>query len=261
MIIAISRSLLQDAEPIVKACEEEGIRVRFMADLFNVQIAHISLSQLGKIPILNMETVLQDQQQLFAKRLFDITLTTLAIPVLFPLFMLIAIIIKLDSPGPVFFIQKRVGLRKHVFPMFKFRSMCQNAEEKLKKIEHFNEAEGPIFKMTNDPRVTKVGKILRKTSLDEFPQLINVLRGEMSLVGPRPMSIRDVDLFERGIQRKRFSVQPGITCLWQISGRSNLPFEKWLELDLQYIDNWSFWYDVKILFKTIPAVLNSKGAI
>jgi lipopolysaccharide/colanic/teichoic acid biosynthesis glycosyltransferase len=139
--------------------------------------------------------------------------------------------------------------------------MHENAEEMLKDIEHLNEAEGPIFKMTNDPRVTRVGKFIRKTSLDELPQLINVLKGDMSLVGPRPMSIRDVDLFDKGIQRKRFSVKPGITCIWQISGRSDLPFEKWLELDLQYIENWSFWLDLKILFKTLPAVLKSKGAV
>ncbi len=260
VIIAISRSMLQDAEPIVKACEEEGIKVRFMADVFNVQVAHISLSLIGGIPLLNMEPVSQNQQQLFAKRLFDLTLTILSIPFLIPLFLIIATAIKLDSPGPVFFIQQRVGLRKHVFPMIKFRSMYLDAEQKLKEIEHMNEADGPIFKMTNDPRVTRVGKILRKTSLDELPQLINVLNGDMSLVGPRPMSLRDVDLFDRGVQRKRFSVQPGLTCLWQISGRSNLPFHKWLELDLEYIENWSFWFDIKILFKTIPAVLSSKGA-
>lgn len=144
--------------------------------------------------------------------------------------------------------------------MYKFRSMHVNAEDKLKEIEHLNEAEGPIFKIKNDPRITRIGEFLRKTSIDELPQLINVLRGEMSLVGPRPMSVRDVDLFDRGKQRKRFSVQPGLTCIWQVSGRSNLPFEKWLELDLQYIENWSLWLDVKILFKTIPAVLHSKGA-
>ena len=145
--------------------------------------------------------------------------------------------------------------------MFKFRSMHQDAEEKLKEIEHLNEAEGPIFKIANDPRVTKVGRFIRKTSLDELPQLFNVLRGEMSLVGPRPMSIRDVDLFDRGIQRKRFSVKPGITCLWQISGRSDLPFHKWLELDLEYIEKWSLLLDLEILLKTIPAVLRSKGAV
>ena len=261
VIIAIPRSLLDDAEPIVMACEEEGVRLRFMADVFNVQVARISLSQIQGIPLLNMEPVAQDPQQLLAKRIFDLTLTVLAIPILVPLFALVALAIKIDSPGPAFFVQQRVGLRKHLFPMFKFRSMHTDAEERLEEIEHLNEADGPIFKIENDPRVTRVGNFIRRTSIDELPQLINVLRGEMSLVGPRPMSQRDVALFDRGIQRKRFSVQPGLTCIWQISGRSNLPFEKWLELDLEYINNWSFWLDIKILFKTIPAVLKSKGAV
>lgn len=261
VIVAIPRSLLEDAEPIVMACEEEGVRLRFMADIFNVQVARISLSQLQGIPLLTMEPVSQDPQQLFAKRVFDLILTSLALPFLMPLFLFVAIAIKVDSPGPAVFVQQRVGLRKRIFPMLKFRSMFVDAEEKFKDIEHLNEAEGPVFKIANDPRVTRVGRFIRRTSIDELPQLINVLRGEMSLVGPRPMSLRDVDLFDRGEQRKRFSVQPGLTCLWQISGRSNLPFEKWLELDLEYIANWSFWLDVKILFKTIPAVLKSSGAV
>jgi lipopolysaccharide/colanic/teichoic acid biosynthesis glycosyltransferase len=179
---------------------------------------------------------------------------------LIPIFLIVAIAIKLDSPGPVFFVQQRVGIRKYIFPMYKFRSMYIDAEEKLKEIEHLNEAEGPIFKIKNDPRITRLGRFIRKTSIDELPQLINVLKGEMSLVGPRPMSKRDVDLFDHGVQRKRFSVQPGLTCIWQISGRSDLPFEKWLELDLEYIDSWSFWLDIKILIKTFPVVLLSKGA-
>ena len=260
VVIAISRSLLEDAEPIVQACEEEGIRLRFMADIFNLQIARMTLTSVKGIPLLNMEPVAQDPQQLLAKRIFDFTATVLALPILIPIFVAVGIAIKLDSPGPVFFIQQRVGMRKHIFPMFKFRSMHVDAEARLKELEHLNEAEGPIFKMKNDPRVTRVGNFIRKTSIDELPQLINVLRGEMSLVGPRPMSQRDVGLFTRGIQRKRFSVQPGLTCIWQISGRSNLPFEKWLELDLEYIENWSFGLDLKILIKTIPAVLRSKGA-
>ncbi len=260
VIVAISRTMLKDAEPIVLACEQEGIRLRFMADVFNVQVARISLSEVKGIPLLNMEPVAQDPQQLLAKRVFDFVCTLLALPLLIPIFLLVAIAIKLDSPGPVFFIQQRVGMRKHLFRMYKFRSMYMDAEEKLKDIEHLNEAEGPIFKIKNDPRITRVGKFLRKTSVDELPQLINVLLGDMSLVGPRPMSIRDVDLFDHGIQRKRFSVQPGLTCIWQISGRSDLPFEKWLELDLEYIDNWSFWLDLKILIKTLPIVICSTGA-
>lgn len=260
VIIAIPRSLLKDAELIAIACEEEGVPLRFMADVFNVQAARISLSLTGNIPLLTMEPVAQDDDQLFLKRLFDLFITLACLPVLAPLFVVVACAIKLDSPGPVFFVQQRVGLRKHRFPMFKFRSMYQDAENRLQEIEHLNEAEGPIFKMTNDPRVTKVGRFIRKTSIDELPQLINVLRGEMSLVGPRPMSIRDVDLFDKGVQRKRFSVKPGITCIWQISGRSNLPFHKWLELDLEYIEKWSFLLDLKILLKTPAAVLKSDGA-
>lgn len=261
VIVAIPRSLLRDAEPIALACEEEGIKLRFMADLFSVQMARVSLAQVGSIPLLTMEPVAQDQSRLFAKRVFDVVLTSLAMPLALPVMALVALAIKLDSPGPVFFVQKRVGLRKHLFPLYKFRSMVVDAEEKLKEIEHLNEAEGPIFKMKNDPRITRVGRFIRKTSLDELPQLFNVLKGDMSLVGPRPMSQRDVALFDSGIQRKRFSVKPGITCIWQISGRSNLPFDKWLELDLEYIENWSLWLDFKILFKTVPAVLFSKGAV
>jgi exopolysaccharide biosynthesis polyprenyl glycosylphosphotransferase len=260
VIVAVSRSLLSDAEPLVMACEQEGIRLRIMADIFNIQVARVSLTEIKGVPVLTMEPVAQDPQQLLAKRMLDLIGTLFALPFLIPLFLIVAVCIKLDSPGPVFFIQPRVGMRKYVFPMFKFRSMFINAEDQLKSIEHLNEAKGPIFKIKNDPRVTRVGRFIRKTSIDELPQLINILRGEMSLVGPRPMSLRDVDLFERGVQRKRFSVQPGLTCIWQTSGRSNLPFEKWLELDLEYIDNWSFWLDIKILLKTIPAVLKSRGA-
>ena len=261
VIIAIPRSLLKDAEPIAFACEEEGIKLRLMADVFRLEVARISLAQVGNIPLLTLEPVAQDSNKLFLKRVFDLIVTTAAMPCVLPLIAVIAIAVKIDSPGPAFFVQQRVGLRKHLFPMYKFRSMYEDAEERLKEIEHLNEAEGPIFKMSNDPRVTKIGKFIRKTSLDELPQLFNVLLGDMSLVGPRPMSIRDVDLFDRGIQRKRFSVKPGITCIWQISGRSNLPFDKWLEYDLEYIENWSFWLDIKILLKTIPAVLRSKGAV
>jgi exopolysaccharide biosynthesis polyprenyl glycosylphosphotransferase len=260
IIIAIPRSLLADAEPIAFACEEEGIKLRFMADVFSLHVARVRLTQAGDLPLLNLEPVAQDEVALLIKRAFDLTLTLLSMPVVLPIMAIIAIAVKLDSPGPVLFVQQRVGLKKRQFPMMKFRSMCDRAEDKLCEVEHLNQAEGPIFKITDDPRITRVGRFIRKTSLDELPQLFNVIRGEMSLVGPRPMSIRDVDLFDRGIQRKRFSVKPGLTCIWQISGRSNLPFEKWLELDLQYIESWCLWLDFKILFKTIPAVLFPNGA-
>jgi len=260
IIVAIPRSLLADAEPIAYACEEEGIKLRFMADVFSLHVARVRLTQVGDLPLLNLEPVAQDEGALLFKRCFDLTVTLLAMPIVLPLMGVIAIAIKLDSPGPVLFIQQRVGLKKRLFPMLKFRSMCDRAEDKLCDLEHLNQAQGPIFKITDDPRITRVGRFIRKTSLDELPQLFNVIRGEMSLVGPRPMSIRDVDLFDKGIQRKRFSVKPGLTCLWQISGRSNLPFDKWLELDLEYIETWCLGLDLKILFKTIPALLFTKGA-
>jgi len=261
VIVAVPRSVLGDIQPIIEACEEEGVKLRFMADLYEFDSARIGLSELDGMPLLSFEPVAQDEAMLLVKRIFDIVCVLLATPVLVPVFGIVALAIKLDSPGPVFFGQERVGLHKRLFKMLKFRSMVPDAEARMKEIEHLNEAEGPIFKIKDDPRVTRVGKFLRKTSLDELPQLLNVLRGQMSLVGPRPMSLRDVELFDRGIQRKRFSVRPGLTCIWQISGRSNLPFEKWLELDLQYIDSWSFWLDVKILAKTVPIVLRGSGAV
>lgn len=260
VIMAVPRSMISDLEGIVEACEEEGVRFRWMADMFDMRVARMRLVQFGDIPILTFEPVAQNEVKLIIKRIMDLFVILLALPLILPVMLLVAIAIKLDSPGPVFFVQERVGLRKRIFPVLKFRSMYIDADEKMKDLEHLNEADGPIFKIKNDPRTTRVGKFIRKTSLDELPQLFNVLRGHMSLVGPRPMSKRDVNLFDRGIQRKRFSVRPGITCLWQVSGRSNLPFEKWLELDLKYIDNWSLSLDVKILLKTIPAVLLGSGA-
>jgi lipopolysaccharide/colanic/teichoic acid biosynthesis glycosyltransferase len=173
----------------------------------------------------------------------------------------IAVAIRLDSPGPIFFRQERVGLGKRRFRMLKFRTMVEGSDQLQAQLEHLNEAQGPVFKIANDPRITRVGRILRRTSLDEIPQLLQVIRGDMSLVGPRPLPLRDVNLFDQSIQRRRFSVRPGLTCLWQISGRSNLDFSKWLELDLLYIENWSLFFDLKILLRTIPAVFRRTGAV
>ena len=261
VILAIPRTLIPNVEDIAAACEEEGIKLRMMADVFDLKVARMNLVRLGKIPLLTLEPVAQDELMLYIKRLLDIVITLAILPAALPIMAVIALAIKLDSPGPVFFVQERVGYKKRTFKMYKFRSMYVGSEERQKELEHLNEAEGPIFKIKNDPRVTRVGKILRKTSLDELPQLFNVIKGDMSLVGPRPMSLRDVSRFDKGIQRKRFSVKPGITCLWQISGRSELPFSKWLELDLKYIENWSIILDLKILLKTIPAVIKCKGAV
>ncbi len=261
VILAVPRSSLSYMEDIVSACEEQGVRFRFMADVFDLQVARMQMVEMDGIPLLTFDPVAQNEYMLLVKRLMDLTLVLLCMPLILPIMAMIALAIKIDDGGPVFFMQERVGLRKRLFPMMKFRSMVVDAEAKLKEIEHLNEAEGPNFKIARDPRITRVGNFIRKTSLDELPQLLNVIRGHMSLVGPRPMSQRDVELFDRGIQRKRFSVKPGLTCIWQISGRSNLSFEKWLELDLKYIDEWNLWMDLKILFKTIPVVLKGSGAV
>jgi exopolysaccharide biosynthesis polyprenyl glycosylphosphotransferase len=198
--------------------------------------------------------------QLLAKRAVDTVVSLAALIVLAPLMVTVAILIKVTSPGPVFFAQDRVGMNQRRFRIYKFRSMCIDAEEKKKELAHLNEiADGPAFKMKNDPRITKIGRFIRKTSIDELPQLFNVLHGEMSLVGPRPPLPDEVKKYE-WLFRKRLSVKPGITCVWQISGRSNITFERWMEMDNEYIENWSIWLDIKILFKTVPAVLLGRGA-
>jgi len=197
--------------------------------------------------------------QLFMKRVLDVVLSSILLLVLSPVFLVIAICIKATSSGPVFFTQERVGLNKRTFHMIKFRSMRDDAEQVRDSIAHLNEVDGPVFKIQDDPRVTKLGKFLRRTSLDELPQLINVLRGEMSLVGPRPPLPEEVDRYE-WMFRKRLSVKPGMTCIWQISGRSDVSFARWMRMDQDYVENWSLWLDLQILLKTIPAVLTSRGA-
>jgi exopolysaccharide biosynthesis polyprenyl glycosylphosphotransferase len=260
VILAIPRAMISDVDKIARACEDEGVKLCLMADVFDVHPARIRLVTLGPIPLLTLEPVAQAESKVLVKRLMDLALVFLMVPLLLPVIGLIALAIKLDSPGPVFFVQERVGFRKRRFRMLKFRTMVEDADRRQGELEHLNQAKGPIFKIANDPRITRLGRLLRRSSLDEVPQILHVLTGEMSLVGPRPMSLRDVDLFDQGIQRKRFSVRPGLTCLWQISGRSELPFSKWLELDLDYIEHWSLTLDIKILFKTIPAVLGGEGA-
>jgi exopolysaccharide biosynthesis polyprenyl glycosylphosphotransferase len=260
VILAVPRAMIPDVDKIAQACEEEGVKLCMMADVFDLHAARTRLVMLGPIPLLTLEPVAQEEWKLLVKRVVDFVSASLMVPVLLPVIGLIALAIKLDSPGSVFFVQERVGFRKRRFWMLKFRTMVQDAARRQAEVEHLNQAQGPIFKIADDPRITRVGRVLRRNSLDELPQLLHVLTGEMSLVGPRPMSLRDVGLFDRGIQRKRFSVKPGLTCLWQISGRSDLPFSKWLELDLDYIEHWSLSLDFKILFRTIPAVLSGKGA-
>ncbi|NOX69186.1 MAG: sugar transferase [Gammaproteobacteria bacterium] len=261
VIVAVPRSMLGGVQSIIDACQEEGVKLRFMADIYDFNAARIRLTMVDNIPLLSFEPVARGENALIAKRLFDLVAIILLVPVLLPFLAIVAIAIRLDSPGPALFVQDRVGLHKRRFRLYKFRSMVVDAEARMQDIEHLNEADGPNFKVKNDPRMTRLGRLLRRTSIDELPQLINVFLGDMSLVGPRPMALRDVELFDKGIQRKRFSVRPGITGLWQVSGRSDLSFDKWVELDLDYIDHWSLIWDFKILLKTIPAVLKGSGAV
>jgi exopolysaccharide biosynthesis polyprenyl glycosylphosphotransferase len=198
--------------------------------------------------------------QVMIKRLIDVFIALILLLFLSPLSILCAILIKTTSPGPILFIQKRVGLNRRRFNLYKFRTMVEDAEWQLPDLEHLNEVSGPVFKIMDDPRITRVGRLLRKTSIDELPQLINVLKGDMSLVGPRPLPIRDFSGLYQDRHLRRFSVPPGLTCLWQINGRSTIPFEKWMELDLQYIDKWSLWLDFKILLRTVPEVFRGSGA-
>lgn len=260
VVICLPRSLIGNVSEVVDACDEQAVCLKFLADLYDVDGNSVSLERIGTWPVLSIDPVSRDESVLIVKRMVDLMLTIPTLLALTPLFLLVALAIKADSPGPVFFKQGRVGLNKRPFQMIKFRSMYRDAESRLADIEHLNEADGPIFKMKNDPRITRVGRFIRRTSIDELPQLFNVLLGQMSLVGPRPMSQRDVSQFSLGVQRKRFSVRPGLACLREISGRSRLSFDQWLALDLKYIDEWSFWLDLKILLKLFPAVIRGDGA-
>ena len=247
-------------EAAVALLEEQGITTHLLSDLFPQRLARSQPAEFGGFPLVSLHSVPPFSWRTEAKRLFDIVTATFLLILLAPLFAFVAIAIKLDSRGPIFFIQDRVGLNKRRFRMIKFRTMRANAEAQMKELEHLNEKTGPIFKMRNDPRITRVGRWLRKTSTDELPQLVNVLVGEMSIVGPRPLSLRDASRMEEAWQKRRFSVKPGLTCLWQVSGRSNLTFEQWMQLDLDYIDHWSLRLDASILLRTIPAILTARGA-
>ena len=194
-----------------------------------------------------------------SKRGFDLAVSALVTVLGLPFWLLIALAIKLDSPGPVLFSDRRVGLNEQEFQMLKFRTMYADAEARQEELEDANEAEGALFKIRDDPRVTRVGRLLRRFSIDEVPQVLNVLRGEMSLVGPRPLPLRDYELLEAW-HRKRYLVLPGMTGLWQIAGRSSLGFDDLVRLDFYYLDNWSIWLDISILAKTLPAVLARRGA-
>lgn len=261
VVIALPiRSFHQDASQILALCEQQGIIVRVLSNIFDVKLARARVDEMEGDAFITHYTGVIEGWPVVMKRFLDFSVAVVALIVVSPVMVLAAVMIKITSPGPVLFKQKRIGRNKRKFTIYKFRSMTADAEEKMGQLEHLNEVSGPVFKIKQDPRITTVGKFLRRTSIDELPQLFNVLRGDMSLVGPRPLPVRDYEGFSQDWHCRRFSVRPGITCLWQVNGRSSIPFEQWMELDMQYIDKWSFWLDVKILAKTIPAVMKGLGA-
>jgi exopolysaccharide biosynthesis polyprenyl glycosylphosphotransferase len=247
-------------DTIVCLCEEQGIVVRLQSDMFPLKVARWHVDELNGRQIVTIRSGPPDGWPLIFKRTLDICGSAALLLTLLPVFAIVAVLIKLDSSGPVFFKQERVGINKRRFQLFKFRTMVSGAEKQQQLLESLNEAHGPVFKIKNDPRITRIGKFLRRYSIDELPQLINVLRGEMSLVGPRPLPVRDITRIETQWHKRRLSMKPGVTCLWQVNGRSDVNFSRWVQMDLEYIDNWTLGLDLKILLKTIPAVLRGSGA-
>ena len=247
-------------EAIVQICQDQGIVVRVQADLSARSTMKPYLGELNGVPLVTVRSVPRDGWPILMKRLIDILASGILLLVLAPFLALVAILIKLDSPGAILFRQERVGLNKRRFELLKFRTMVQGADSLQQTMEHLNEVSGPVFKIKNDPRLTRLGKFLRRFSIDELPQLFNVVKGDMSLVGPRPLPVRDVDRINVHWHKRRFSVKPGVTGLWQVNGRSDVGFERWVQMDLDYIDHWSLGLDLKILAKTIPVVLAGSGS-
>jgi exopolysaccharide biosynthesis polyprenyl glycosylphosphotransferase len=254
------RSFYEYTSKVAALCEEHGITMRFASDIFNLKIARSYAADLDGDSHITAYSGSLDGWPILMKRALDIVVSFSLSFLLAPVLVIVALVIKIESNGPVLFRQERIGINKRRFLIYKFRTMVPNADEMLAELEKLNEVGGPVFKIKNDPRRTRIGGFLRRTSIDELPQLFNVLKGDMSLVGPRPLPVRDYEGFNKDWQRRRFSIRPGITCLWQVNGRSTIPFEKWMQLDLQYVDEWSFWLDLKILARTVPAVLKGSGA-
>jgi len=259
VIFVVPRLWLNRIDDAIMACEREGIPTSISMDLYNLRIAKVRQTDFSGFPLLEFETFRARVWQLFLKRSIDIVLCLILLLLLSPLFLVIAVAIKLTSQGPIFFKQSRCGLNGRTFTLYKFRSMVAGAEMKRRELEKMNEMDGPVFKIKRDPRITAIGRVLRRSSLDELPQLFNVLAGDMSFVGPRPPLAIEVELYKHW-QRRRLSLKPGLTCIWQVSGRNKIGFEKWMEMDMEYIDNWSLWLDFKIMARTVVVVLFGLGA-
>ena len=252
---------LDSAQPLIRAlvslCEEQGITVRLASSVAELIFARAQLDEVDGRPVITLFSGPPDSHALLGKRLLDLGLSLVACLLLLPLFVTLAIAIKLDSPGPILFAQERVGLRRRRFRLYKFRTMIEGAGRLPAGLEPLNGAQGPVVQIRNDPRVTRVGRWLRHVSLDELPQLVNVIKGDMSLVGPRPLPSRDVPRIDQRVRERRFSVRPGMTCLWQVNGHAP-EFEDWVKTDMEYIDNWSLGLDLKILLQTLPAALSGR---
>lgn len=261
VIVSAKHTYFERVETAIQACEVEGVEVWLVADFFKTHISRTTLDDFYGRPVLVFSSTPETSWQSVLKQLMDVAGAALLLLVLSPVLLGVALAVRLTSPGPVLFRQQRSGLNGKPFTIYKFRTMVTNAEQLKHELAAMNEMTGPVFKVTNDPRITRVGRLLRKYSLDEFPQLINVARGEMSMVGPRPLPVDEVKRFNDLAHRRRLSVKPGLTCLWQISGRNKVSdFRDWVRLDLEYIDNWSLWLDLKILLRTVPVVILGTGA-
>lgn len=258
IIFAVDSVRLRDLGDVFLLCDEQGVRTRIAVDFFPHVNSEMYLDQLGAVPLLTFSAAPHDELQLLLKRAMDVSIAAVALVALLPIMLLVGLLIKLTSPGPAIFRQLRCGLNGRRFMFYKFRSMCEDAEQMKESVRHLNQKQ-TAFKIPNDPRLTPIGGIMRKFSIDEWPQLWNVLRGDMSLVGPRPAVPEEVEHYQ-GWQRRRLRMRPGLTCLWALSGRDHLDFETWMRLDMEYIDNWSLKLDWRILLKTIPEVLLGRGA-
>jgi exopolysaccharide biosynthesis polyprenyl glycosylphosphotransferase len=263
VIVAMPLEVLRASkhDPVAD-CYEQGVTLRILACAIDgLELGSSENDDAATRVAVSRFTGRVEGPSMLVKRCLDVLLSAVLLTALSPVFVLAALAVRLGSPGPVFFTQERVGLNGRTFRMIKFRTMVDGAEALQMELEARNGADGPVFKIEDDPRITRFGRFLRRSSIDELPQVLNVLKGEMSLVGPRPLPLRDVDGFEQDPHRRRFSIRPGLTGLWQVSGRSTLPFEQWIELDLRYVDEWSLRLDLEILLKTIPAVLRAEGAV
>jgi exopolysaccharide biosynthesis polyprenyl glycosylphosphotransferase len=258
VIVAAGSEEVSSLEPMFLFCDEEGLRTRIALNFFPHVHSEMFLDRLGNVPVLTFSATPHDEIRLLIKRLVDVVFAAVAMVVLAPFMVLVAAIIRVTSRGPAIFRQTRCGLNGRPFTFYKFRSMVDNAEELRRSVEHLNE-KSTAFKIREDPRLTPVGRILRKFSIDEWPQFWNVLKGDMSLVGPRPAVPEEVERYERW-QRRRLRMRPGLTCLWVLNGRDQLDFETWMKMDMEYIDSWSLTLDLQILVRTVPRVILGKGA-